>query len=54
MHWEIPCSPPLIYKIRGKLGGITTMPAYQGRFIALITGTRGEMNGRIIGMVRHK
>jgi hypothetical protein len=54
MLWETPCSPPLIYKDRGRPRGTPAIPGDRGSSIARITGTRGEMKGRITGMEQRK
>jgi hypothetical protein len=49
-----PLQPTLASQGQGQNQRTTTMPGDPGSSIALITGTRGEMTGRITGMVRPK
>jgi hypothetical protein len=54
MHWETHCSPHLPRKVRGRARGTTITLVGLGSSIALITGTKEEMTGRITGTVRPK
>jgi hypothetical protein len=51
---EDPMQPTLDSQGQGQTRGTTTMLGDRGSSIALITGTRGEMIGQIIGMAHHK
>jgi hypothetical protein len=54
MRWETHCSPHLLHKVKGKTKGTIVVSGHQGSSIALITGTKEEMMGRIIGMAHPK
>jgi hypothetical protein len=54
MHWETQRSRHLPHQVRGSLSETTVVPGHRGSSIALITGTREEMTGRIIGTGRPK
>jgi hypothetical protein len=54
MCWEIQRSRHFLHQDRGSPSGTIVVPGHQGSSIALITGTREEMTGQIIGTGRPK